>query len=94
MDARIDLRAAPSLARRFARRGPDVVFPAVMLRAEPKQEKHRWQDRDLGVVLAPKRPRRRRDPAGRLIDCGTAVGSGGEVAGLEYELMQTCGGVC
>ena len=94
MDARIDLRAAPSLARRFARRGPDVVFPAVILRAEPKQEKHRWRDRDLRVVLAPKRPRRRRDPAGRLIDCGTAIGSGGEVAGLEYELMQTCGGVC
>jgi transposase len=34
---RIDLRATPSLARRFARRGPDVAFPVVTLRAEPKQ---------------------------------------------------------
>ena len=59
LDARIDLRATPSRARRFARRGPDVAFPVVTLCAEPKQGKHRWRDRDLGVVLAPKRPRRR-----------------------------------
>jgi len=45
--------------------GPDVAFPVVTLRAEPKQGKHRWWDRALGgrrpraeTAAAPPRPPR------------------------------------
>ena len=77
--------------------GADAALPVVSLRAEPKQGKHLWWGRDLGS--SSRRPRCRRAPSGRTHSAQhrgvfRGFGSGGEVAGPEHELMQTCGGVC
>jgi hypothetical protein len=66
----------------------------VPLSAEPKQGKHLRWGQDLGVVLAPKRPRAAETPrAGSFKPRHSGVfggfGCGSEEASLEHELMQT-----